>query len=382
MKSLKFTLIFKLFIYTLIIINSKVSCAFQISLFNQINSKYKDNNLIISPLSIFQAISLVTNGANGETQKELLKLLDDKKIEEINMINNEILKKIKDDSSLEIANAIMSKVSFLNDFKNLANSSYNSEILPLKSVNQVNKWCDKNTHGKINHIIDQLDPLTYMLIINVVYFKGEWAIQFEKNLTRKNIFYNFNKKQKNIDTMEITSYFNYFEDSNLQAVELRYKTKSISALIILPNDKLNINELIEIFDKDNSYFYSIVNCLNKYEVDLRLPKFELSYSTQLKEVLKIMGVNLPFEKNADFSKLRIQNDIKINEIIHKTYLKVDEQSTEAAAVTVVGMDTTCTLEEKEIYFMNVNRPFLFILRNYNLPKNYDIVFISKIEELK
>ena len=150
MKSSNLNSLFKLFFYILIIINSYVSCTFQISLFNQINSKYKENNLIISPLSIFQAISLVTNGAKGETQKELLKLLDDKGMEEINLINIEILNKMKEESSLEIANAIMSKVPPLNDFKNLASNNYNSEILPLKNVNQVNKWCDKKTHGKIN----------------------------------------------------------------------------------------------------------------------------------------------------------------------------------------------------------------------------------------
>ena len=172
----------KLLIYLVLIVNSQISCSFQISLFNKINSKYKENNLIISPLSIFQAISLVTNGANGETQKELLKLLDDKEMDEINMMNSNILKKLKNNSSLEIANAIMSKLSPLNSFTNIAKNTYDSEILPLKNVNQVNKWCDKKTHGKISKIIDQLDPVTYLLVLNAVYFKGEWINQFEKDL--------------------------------------------------------------------------------------------------------------------------------------------------------------------------------------------------------
>ena len=373
----------KLLIYLVLIVNSQISCSFQISLFNKINSKYKENNLIISPLSIFQAISLVTNGANGETQKELLKLLDDKEMDEINMMNSIILKKLKNNSSLEIANAIMSKLSPLNSFTNIAKNTYDSEILPLKNVNQVNKWCDKKTHGKISKIIDQLDPVTYLLVLNAVYFKGEWINQFEKDLTKKQVFYNFNKEEKNIDTMEITKYFNYFEDSNLQAIELNFKKEVISALIILPNKKLSMNEFIEILDKDNDYYYSIINNLKRNKVNLRLPKFEITYSKQLKEVLKIIGVNLPFEKNADFSKIRSQNDIYINEIIHKTYLKVDEQGTEAAAVTMIEMVTGSAFqpEQEKIYFMHVNRPFLFILRNKNLPKNYDIIFISKIEEL-
>ena len=111
--------------------------------------------------------------------------------------------------------------------------------------------------------------------------------------------------------MEITKNYNYFEDSNLQAIELNFKKESISALIILPSQKLNINEFIDILDKDNDYYYSIINNLKNAKVNLRLPKFELTYTKQLKEVLKTIGVNLPFEKNADFSKIRSQNDIYI-----------------------------------------------------------------------
>ena len=119
------------------------------------------------------------------------------------------------------------------------------------------------------------------------------------------------------------------------------------------------------------------------KVNLRLPKFELTYNKSLKDVLKSMGVNLPFDVNADFSNIRRQNDIFINDIIHKTYLKVNEDGTEAAAVTMVEMMFNSFMpREEKIIDMEVNRPFLFILRNDRLPKNYDIIFISKIEEIK
>lgn len=372
-----------LYIFLLQFSYSVISCSFQISLFNKINSKYKESNIIISPLSIYQAISLVTNGANGSTQKELLDLLDEKEMEEINLINTKILSQIKEDSSLEIANAIMSKESPLNSFTQTAKEIFNSEILPLKNVNQVNKWCEKKTHGKIPKIIDQLDPLTYMIVLNAVYFKGGWLYQFEEGLTKKEIFYNLNKNEKKVDMMQITKKFNYFEDSNLQAIELRFNKEAITAIIILPNKDLNINEFIEILDKDNDYIYSIINNMKLNKVNLKFPKFELNYSKSLKEVLRTIGVNLPFEKNADFGKIRTQNDIYIDEIIHKTYLKVNEQGTEAAAVTAVIMALNAAFnpEPEKIYNMNVNRPFFFILRNDRLPKNYDIVFISKIEEI-
>ena len=382
MRTIKINDVMKICLYLLLIIYSQVSCSFQIALFNKLNSKYKENNLIISPLSIFQAISLVTNGANGETQKELLKLLDNKGMEEINMINSKILEKIKENSSLEMANAIMSRLAPLNQFTNLARINYESEILPLKNANQVNKWCEKKTHGRISKIIEEIDPMTYMLVLNAIYFKGEWRIQFENELTKKQTFYNLNKDEKKIDTMEITKHFNYFEDTNLQAIELEFRKESISALIILPNKKLSINEFVEILDKDNSYFYSIIDNLEYKEINLRLPKFELDYNKSLKEVFKTMGINLPFENNADFSKIRTQNDIYINDIIHKTYLKVNEQGTEAAAVTKVEMMFKSAFKEEKTIEMFVNRPFLFILRNAELPKNYDIIFISKIGEIK
>ena len=372
----------KIIIFILIIINSEISCSFQLSLFNKLNSKYKENNLIISPLSIYQAISLVSNGANGETQKELLKLLDEKEMEEINLINKQILNKIKDFTSLEIANAIMSKLVPLNDFTKIVKDNYNSEILPLRNVNQVNKWCEKKTHGKIKKIINYLNPNTFMIILNAIYFKGEWQKTFEKELTTKQIFYNLNKNEKKINMMENTGHYNYFEDSNLQSIELPFKKESFSALIILPNKNLNINEFIEILDKDNDYLNTIINNMKYNKVNLKLPKFELEYSKSLKEILIDMNVKLPFENIADFSKIRTQNDIHIDDIIHKTYLKVNEQGTEAAAITAIIMVENAFIpREEKIFKMNVNRPFIFILRNNEFPKNYDIVFISKIEEI-
>ena len=135
--------------------------------------------------------------------------------------------------------------------------------------------------------------------------------------------------------MEITEHYNYFEDVNLQSIELPYNKESFSALVILPKKNLNINELIEILDKNKDYLYSIINNMKYNKVNLILPKFELEYSKSLKEILKDMDVKLPFENIADFSKIRAQNDIHIDDIIHKTYLKVNEQGTEVAAVTAI-----------------------------------------------
>ena len=371
------------FILLLIIINnSLIKCSFQIELFKKINQKNK--NLILSPLSIFLALSLVTNGADGETQKQLLNVLDNLGMEEVNELNLKILTQMKEMSSVEIANAIMTKLSPLSKFSKIVKDKYFSEILPLKSAKQVNDWCDKKTHGKIKEIIDKLEDNIFMIILNAIYFKGEWTKQFKKGLTSKKIFYNFNseKDRKSVDMMTITTHYRYFQDSNLQAISLPYKKDSMSALVILPKKSLNINEFIDILSEDSEYLYTIINNLKYSKVNLQIPKFEITYQNSLKEVLKSMGVNLAFEPKADFSKIRSQNDLMIDEIIHKTYLKVNEEGTEAAAVTMVEMMLTSMAPMPElIYYMNIDRPFLFILRNDQLPKNHDIIFISKIEEI-
>ena len=184
-----------LLLLLIIINNSLINCSFQISLLNKINQKNNGKNLVISPLIIFQAISLVANGSNDETQNELLNLLDNKGLEELNEINSKILSQLKEISSLEIANAIMSRLSPLNKFSKIAKEKYHSEIQPLKKMKQINKWWDKKTHGKIKEIIDKLDDNIFMVILNAVYFKGEWINKFNKDLTTKKVFYNLIQKK-------------------------------------------------------------------------------------------------------------------------------------------------------------------------------------------
>ena len=374
----------KKYLVPFIIINTIfINCKFQFSLFNQLNKKNKGKNLTISPLSIFQALSLVSNGANGPTQMELLFLLDDKGMAEINAINLKILNELKEITSLEMGNAIMTRLSPLNKFSKIAEDNYLAEIQPLKNVKQVNKWCEKKTNGKITEIIDKLDDNVYMIILNALYFKGQWEYPFSKSLTSKKLFFNYNsvKDSKIVDTMINTKYYSYYEDPNIQAVDLKYQKDGMSALIILPKKKLDINEFIDIFNRDHEYMYSIILNFNIRKVNIQIPKFEITYKESLKEVIKEMGVNIAFRSNADFSNIRTQNDIMIDDIIHKTYLKINEEGTEAAAVTAVTVKNEILSYQEITYDMIINRPFLFIIRNKNFPKYYDIIFISKIEEI-
>ena len=381
MKSLLNNLLLLLILYT-------ASCSFQTSLFKEMNKKYINQNLIISPLSAYQVLGLTANGARGQTLKEMLLALGNQNLEELNEINLAILNSIKNFTTIEIANAIMSIFEPEKEFLSTA-PKYGATIEPLKSVSQVNKWCEKKTHGKIKKILDNLDKDTFIILLNAVYFKGMWLNKFNKYLTSKKPFYNFNDKSKEIkvDRMSITDYFRYYENNELQIVELPYKKDSMSAVIILPSKNSNINEFISKLDDDN--LQNLFGKMYGSKVHLCLPKFELTFNSGLNDVLKKLGMITPFIKlSADFpglkKELKQTEHIFIDKVIQKTFLKVDEEGTEAAAVTMVigKMKITSVKRAPKIYPMIVDRPFLFLLRNKNLPKNHELLFMSKIEELK
>ena len=373
-------LFFKLCIISFILFNS-LNCSFQISLFNEINKSKKGENLIISPLSIFQILSLTTNGARTDTQLEMIQTLQNEDIDTLNSINYELLDIIKNYETVEMANAVMSRFTPLKTFLEIA-KNYSAPHETLESVEQVNNWCDEKTHGKITKILDKLESYVQMILLNAVYFKGEWRNKFKEMFTKEKAFYNLGKEEKLVDTMTQLTRFRYYEDNKMQAVELPFEKDHISALIILPRENMDINKYIMSLDTEKDTLYNIVNNLKTSKVNLELPKFELEFYSSLKEVLKNMGMEKSFSDYADFSGLRKENNLKIDDVLHKTYLKVNEDGCEAAAVTAVIIRYGSAAPNAEkIYEMKVNRPFLFILRSQNLPENYDILFISKIEKL-
>jgi serpin B len=345
------------------------------------NKNYKNENLIVSPLSAYQVLGLTANGAKGKTQKEMISALGNKDLEELNKINTDILKLTKEFKTVEIANSVMTKFPLKKSFL-AASSKYGATVETLKSAAQVNAWCNAKTHGKIKEIIKVLPPTTLMILLNSVYFKGKWEEKFYKEDTKKKVFYNCNDKSKakQVEKMSITTYFPYYSNKELQMVELPYQKDSMSAIIILPNKNKNINQLISEISDDK--MQSLIKKMDRKEVALALPKFELEFESGLNSVLNKLGINDAFDNTlADFSEMTEENKIYIDEVIQKTYLKVDEEGTEAAAVTGVKFVKISRPRPKQIIPFIIDRPFLFMIRNKNMPKNYEMLFMSKIEKL-
>ena len=365
---------------TLLLINS-LNSQFEFNLLSRINLDKKGENLIISPLSIYQVLSLTANGAKGETLSEMFYVLRADTLDEVNQINYKILSTIKNFKTLEIANGVMTRFTPLDSFRTIA-ENYQAPFEPLVSLEQVNNWVNEKTHGKIDKILDYLNPETVMLLLNAIYFNGEWTHQFEKELTKSLPFYNFGTEEVMVDTMSQIEYFNYYEDKKAQIIELKFNEDCMSAIIILPTYLIDINSYVRYLPVSHEEFPNALKQLKRTKVHLQLPKFEVNFSEELNQILKDFGMYDAFSPNdADFSGIRKGGGLYISTAIHKTFLKVHEYGTEAAAVSVIGMDELIYPDDDKIYDMKINRPFLFFLKNSKLPEGHNLVFMAKIEKI-
>ena len=297
-----------------------INCSFQTTIFSKMCKDKNGENIIISPLSIFQVLSLTANGAKGDTLSEMLEVLQVKTIDELNELNYEFLSTIKEMTTIEMANAVMSKFTPLETFIEIA-KKYSAPVEPLISVEQVNDWCSNKTHGKIDKILEKLDPNIVMILLNAVYFKGEWSTKFEKYLTKKLPFFNFGNKEIEVETMRQIEIFKYYEDKKVQAIELSFLKDYMSAIILLPAEGTDINKYINSLSISNDELENIIDGLKYVGVNLQLPKFELEYQEKLNQILIDLGMYNAFTGSADFSGLRKEGGLYIDEVIRIFYFE-------------------------------------------------------------
>lgn len=352
--------------------------SFELKIFQEINKKNIGKNIMISPISIYHILSLTTNGALNKTLEEMLNVLCHKNLNEMNDNNKLISSLISKLKSIEFANAVFSKFKPETLFINMI-KEYKATMDVLKDEAQVNKWCNDKTHKKIPKIIDKLTDNDVMVLINAIYFNGKWEKSFDPKKSNKNGFMNYNKNPININFMNSTDDFDYFENEQIQAISLNYNDDNMKALIILPKIEKDINNYIINFSQEE--YNNIIKNLQNKKVVLSLPKFELNFEAELKETFISLGMVEAFSDNADFSSMTKQNNVKIGRIIHKTFISVDEKGTKAAAATAVVMTKRCFIPNANV-IMKVDHPFLFIVRNENLPNDFDMMFVSKVEFLK
>jgi len=361
--------------------------SFGLKLFKNINAETTDSNVFISPLSISMALGMTYNGAAESTEEAMRTTLEfgDLSMDEINESYKsliELLMGIDSDVEFNIANSIWYRNdwTFKEDFFERCNEYFDARVSGLDfSQNEaakdtMNNWVDENTNGKIEEIVDYVNPLEdVMFLINAIYFKGNWTYRFNEEDTKDGVFHLSGGGSKVCKMMQIESDFKYFADSLLQVIDIPYGNGNYSMVVILPSSGVNVDDLIAELTQEK--WEEWMSGFSKDTLTLLLPKFKLEYKIEdkLEEVLTDMGMGIAFDDlGADFTGMYEPGGIFIDRIIHKTFLEVDEEGTEAAAATVVDMGYTSIG-----LTMYVNRPFIFAIRENH---SGTILFMGKIVE--
>ncbi len=363
---------------------------FGLKLFQEIIQQEKNKNVFISPLSVSMALGMTLNGADGETQAAMENTLEltGMTIEEINQSYKSLimlLTQLDPKVIFNIANSIWYRqgYTFEQDFIDL-NMDYFSAVVQALDFNDpnsadvINAWVKDNTNDLIQQIVDPpIDPHTIMFLINAIYFKGTWTYEFEEDLTQDDLFNLPDGSQKTCRMMQIDGELQYIDNAAFQAIDLPYGDELFSMTILLPKPQVDIDSLISELSQEKWNLW--LESLTKNEVNLHLPKFKFAYEVPLNEVLKALGMGVAFDPfQADFTKMYTgPNNAYISKVKHKTFVEVNEEGTEAAAVTSVEIGVTSIGPGGIV--MRVNRPFIFMIRENH---SQTIFFIGKVIEPK
>ena len=365
---------------------------FQSTIFSHLYQN-SNNNICISPLSLYQSLSFLSNGAVGKTQEEIFQVLIpkikiDKKTQLLINVNNQQIQKYYNSKNgkVKLSNAIALKERLKKEFEKIS-KKYDISIINTMTVEAINKWSSEKTNGKITKIIDYISPLTKVIILNSIYFQVNWKYKFDSLKTVKRDFKNSNGEIVKVDTM-INEYskIKYYEDNKIQMIELPYEDNNLSMIILLPKTQ-KFSSSLDYMKKEKSDITKNIKKLQfKKNIKLYLPKFEFEYGTNLNDVLKKMNMKLAFDSaKADFSKLNYGSKLYVFQVLQKTFIKIDESGSEASSTSLIEMRTNSTSIPTKITDMDVNHSFIFMIRDQRIKdinQNDLLLFIGVVNTLK
>ena len=358
---------------------------FGLELFQKINTLQEEpKNTMISPLSVSLALAMVYNGAEGNTKVQMEQMLHKAGMspEDLNQNYKDLVAGLTSHDpkvELSISNAIyyLNTFSVKDLFITTNQNYYQAEVEPLdfsnetETLNTVNGWVNEQTKGKIDKIIEKVEGVDVMYLLNAIYFNGKWTYQFESSKTMNMPFTKEDNTVVQAPTMMIENPFNYYSDQNFQLLELPYGNGKYSMLMFLPQTGKTTNDVISLLNPESVNGW--LEQMTEQKKKVFLPKFEFAFDNSLVDKLQALGMTDAFnEGKANLDGISEGVDLVISEVMHKSYIKVDEQGTEAAAVTGITVSTR-SIEPDNSF--RVDHPFVFVIREKD---SQAILFIGKV----
>ena len=247
------------------------------------------------------------------------------------------------------------------------------------SVATINDWVGRNTAGKIPKIIDRIDANDILFLINAIYFKGKWTAQFKKELTKQQPFTPADRNKIQVPMMTQSGSYQYYETPDFQAISLPYGNRRWNLRIFLPSAGRTLPQFLKSLTAAN--WDTWMRSFHKRDGDISLPRFRIEYEKELNNALKALGMEVAFDRSrADFSAmLQTSERAYIKQVKHKTFVEVNEEGTEAAAATSVGVQVTSVEVPMQKFRMVVDRPFFCAIRD---EQTGAVLFLGAINNVK
>ena len=361
---------------------------FAFDLAKQVNAEEgQAKNVFISPLSLHIALGMIMNGANGQTAQEIQKTLhlDSQTLAEANATYKNLmtnLPKADPKVTLTLANSVWYRNTFSveNSFQDLLKQTFNAEVSAQdftnpSTVGAINNWASQQTNGKIPKVIDQIQPDNVMFLLNALYFKGDWQTRFDATKTIDSPFKLATDATINVRMMRLNSKLNRAFRATYTAFELPYGAARTDGpgyvmTVLLPAESTTADAVIN--NMTSAEWAQLQKDMTMGMVDIGLPKFTLSYEINLNKALTTMGMPTAFTDRADFTKINSKGGLTLSFVKQNTFVAVDEQGTEAAAVTTGGVSTT-SVQLPTL----CDRPFVFVIHEKSTGT---VLFVGKIAD--
>lgn len=350
---------------------------FGFHLLNAVQRTTPNNNVVLSPVSAALDLAMVLNGADGKTQEEIQAALSlsGAELDAVNTANTELIKVLRTPSrsvTLSVADSLWvdsRRATLRPEYAQQMKSAYDAEVADLdfghaSAVSRINGWAAQETHEKIPKIIERIDPADVLLLLNAVYFKGQWQHPFNKAQTQARDFALSDGTSRKVARMAQSGRFDYFETPQVQAIRLPFGDGELAMEVLLPAKSASLEALEteltpELWAVWRSQFVA-------RQGSLELPRFELKSHYRLNAPLQALGMRRAFDSHAAEltgmfappSEHARGKPFFISLVLQSTYWKVDEEGSEAAAVTSIGVRAAAIARPERPFQMIVDRPYL------------------------